>query len=203
MAIIIGIAGGSASGKTTFCKALMAALGEQATLLTHDQYYRSLEAGTDPSEVNWDHPDTLETSRLITDIQAYQRGETITVPDYDFSRHARRAPTEWHALPSRPILVVEGILVLQDPALRALFDRSIFVETPADIRLARRVQRDVSERGRTLDGVLAQYLATVRPMHERFVQPSATYADLRLSGMDPTKDLVDRTLSWLKALLPA
>ncbi len=179
---IVGIAGGTASGKTTVARRVADRLG--ALLLTHDRYYKSADAST-----NFDHPDSLDTARMVVDLDTLRAGNAASIPDYDFATHRRRA--EEDVLAPTPVIVVEGILVLSDPALRARFDLAAFVDAPADVRLIRRVQRDVAERGRTVESVFAQYLATVRPMHEAFVAPSVTHADLVLDGTAEVEGLVE------------
>jgi uridine kinase len=185
---VVGIAGGTASGKTTL--ALRVAARLDAALLTHDRYYRDATP-----ETNFDHPDALETTRLVTDLDRLRAGEPVDVPIYDFPTHRRTLVTE--RMEPRPFVVVEGILVLSEPALRSRFDLAVFVDAPADLRLIRRIRRDMVERGRTLESVLAQYLGTVRPMHDRFVQPAAVYAALTLDGSGRIDDEVDRLLTIL------
>lgn len=183
---VIGIAGGTASGKTTLASRVHAMLGERALLIPHDRYYRTLPEEYRGREVdyNFDHPDALDNDRLVADIDALVSGHTTRIPDYDFGI-CRRAPEErWSTLDPSGVdtLLVEGILVLAVPELRERFDRRFFVHTAADVRLARRLQRDIVERGDTVQGVLDQYLATVRPMHDAFVEPSRAYAELVLDG---------------------
>ncbi|MEM9695848.1 MAG: uridine kinase [Myxococcota bacterium] len=177
--MVIGIAGGSGSGKTTIATALADALGpELVAVLQQDAYYRD-QASLPPSQrdaINYDHPDALELSLLAGHLDALVAGEAIHVPVYDFEQHIRREDT-WSVEP-RPAVLVEGILVLADPNLRARMDLKIFVDTPADIRVLRRIGRDIEARGRTFDQVVAQYYATVRPMHLAFVEPSKRYADI-------------------------
>lgn len=188
--LVIGVAGGTASGKSTLASALVARLPDQATLLVHDRYYHPLpEALRDrPIAHNFDHPDALDTARLVADLDRLRTGEGAWVPVYDFARHDRADEEAW--VPPRPVVVVEGILVLADPALRERLHRAIYVHTPDDLRLIRRLRRDVARRGRTVEAVLAQYEATVRPMHEQFVAPSRAHADVVVSGVDPLDELV-------------
>lgn len=176
--IIVGIAGGTGSGKTTFAQALQGAMGEDCVIISQDSYY---VANTNLSfaerlKVNYDHPDALEDDLLIDHLSKLQQGETIFVPVYDFESYARTTKT----IPVKPhrIIIVEGILVLANPKLREQFDLRVFVDTDPDVRILRRLVRDVQERGRSLDSVHAQYLATVKPMHEAFVEPSKKHADL-------------------------
>jgi uridine kinase len=175
--VVIGIAGGSGSGKTTIAAAVASSLAG-VTVIQHDSYYRhrpELEFA-ERAAVNYDHPDSLETELLIEHLQLLRRGESVEVPTYDFTAHLRSDRT----LPAEPgqVIVVEGILVLADANLRTHLDLKIYVDTDADLRLARRIQRDIDERGRSLPSVLNQYFATVRPMHLEFIEPSKRYADL-------------------------
>ena len=187
---VIGIAGGTASGKTTVAEALQRALGDRAVTIVHDRYYRDLPAAYrhDPSTYNFDHPDALDTDRLVHDVDRLRAGAPVDLPRYDFAKHAR-APDPDRVDP-RPILIVEGILVLGHGALRSRFDLRVFVETPDDLRLMRRIRRDVAERGRTWDDVLVQYERTVRPMHLQHVEPTRAFADLVLDGTAPIDDSV-------------
>ena len=179
--IVIGVAGGSGSGKTTVVRRIIDSLGpEQVTVLDHDRYYRDrndlrLE---ERAALNYDHPDALETDLLVHHVHQLKAGQAVEVPLYDFTRHARLQATDT-AQPRRAI-IVEGILVFGDAALRALMDIKVFVDTDADTRLIRRLRRDIAERGRTLDSVIDQYESTVRSMHLEFVEPSKRYADIIL-----------------------
>ena len=177
--LVIGIAGGSGSGKTTIASAVVAEVGaDQVAVLEHDSYYRNLEGLTleERSKINYDHPDSLETELLVLHIESLLEGRPVEKPVYDFAQHLR-SPDTVQIEPS-PVIVVDGILVLADPQLRALLDLKVFVDTDADLRVLRRLQRDIEERGRTMESVIRQYLATVRPMHLQFVEPSKVYADL-------------------------
>ena len=189
---LVGIAGGSGSGKTTLAKALTLSLG--AVYIPHDAYYLTLPdeyRGARIAEYNFDHPDALDNERLMDDLDALTSGRSIQVPDYDFAGCKRRDPSEWRTVAPHRWVVVEGILVLAIPELRAYFDHTVFVDCPGDIRLARRLRRDVVERGDSAEPLLVQYLATVRPMHEQLVQPSGEHADLRLDGRMPIHSAVD------------
>jgi uridine kinase len=195
---VIGIAGGSASGKTTVAHALEAHLGpDRCVLVSHDRYYRNLPPGAAPDRWNYDHPDALDTPALVADLDALRAGREVDLPVYDFSSHRQLERARWHRVSARPVVIVEGILVLQDTALRARMDRRVFVHTPDDLRLARRIRRDLLERGRSLDEVLAQYLSTVRPMHEAFVAPSRAGAELVLDGEAPIEASVAAVLALL------
>ncbi|MXY75927.1 MAG: uridine kinase [Acidimicrobiia bacterium] len=176
---VVGVAGGSGSGKSTICEAIVERIGaEHVALIAHDAYYRhrpeiSYEERT---KVNYDHPDSLETELLLTHLESLAAGQTIQHPLYDFTRHLRRSRTL--PIPPRPVILIEGILTLVEPDLREMLDLRVFVDTDADLRVLRRVGRDMRERGRSLESVVAQYQGTVKPMHERFVEPSKRYADL-------------------------
>lgn len=177
--LVIGIAGGTGSGKTTIARQIHRALPvDSCTCVDHDAYYRDLAhlPFEERALTNFDHPDSLENELLIAHLEALRAGQAIQKPVYDFTTHTRSDET-LRVDPS-PVLVVEGILVLADPALRALFDVKIFVDTDPDVRLMRRVRRDMQQRGRTFDDVRDQYFATVRPMHLAFVEPSRRHADL-------------------------
>jgi uridine kinase len=176
---VIGVAGGTGSGKTTVASALLRRVGEdRISVLYHDAYYRDW---TDlPKDVldrrNFDHPDSLETELLVRHVRALREGMVVEAPIYDFRTHRRTA--ERRRVEPRRILLVEGILIFAEPELRKLFDVKVFVDTDADVRLIRRVRRDIAERGRTLESVFEQYQTTVRPMHLEFVEPSKRWADL-------------------------
>jgi uridine kinase len=177
--LIIGIAGGSGSGKTTIAESVVEAIGpDDVTLIQHDAYYRdqSNVPVEDRSKVNYDHPNSLETDLLVEHLEHLVAGQTIERPVYDFTVHNRS--TETVKVEPRPAIIVEGILVLNEPALRDLMDLKVYVDTDADLRIARRWARDIDERGRTFDSVRDQYLETVRPMHLQFVEPSKRYADI-------------------------
>ncbi|MCC6643959.1 MAG: uridine kinase [Polyangiaceae bacterium] len=177
--LFVGIAGGTGSGKTTLAERVTGALPPgSVALLSHDSYYRD-QSHLPPEErdrVNFDHPETLETSLLVEHLAALRAGRAIEQPAYDFAAH-RRVPAHRRVEP-RPVIVVEGILILHEPALRRALDIRVFVDTDADERVLRRVERDTRERGRTVASVTAQYRETVRPMHAQFVEPSKRHADL-------------------------
>jgi uridine kinase len=177
--LTIGVAGGSGSGKSTVVRALLQAVGpENAALLPHDAYYRdyrhlSIEERT---QVNWDHPDALETELMVRHLGQLTAWQPVERPLYDFRDYTRLAETE--RVEPQPVVIVEGILILVEPALRDMLDIKAFVDTDADIRFIRRLQRDMLERGRSVSSVVEQYLSTVRPMHLDFVEPSKRYADV-------------------------
>ena len=177
--VVLGVAGGSGSGKTSVAHAILRAVGrERLAFLAQDSYYRNVDWGGEHQlqAHNFDHPSAMDTELLVEHVRALRQGEAVEVPVYDFVHHRRTGVTQ-RAEP-RPVVLVEGILLYVEPELRDLFDFKIYVDTDADVRLIRRLRRDMAERGRTLDDVLRQYLATVRPMHLEFVEPSKRYADL-------------------------
>ncbi|HJO05416.1 MAG TPA: uridine kinase [Acidobacteriota bacterium] len=177
--LIIGIAGGSGSGKTTIANAMATEIGsDQCAMILHDSYYRDLShlPAEERAQQNYDHPDSLETELLVEHLHALVHRAAIDKPLYDFTTHTRRVETE--SVEPRSVILVEGVLVLAEAQLRQMMDLKIFVDTDADVRLMRRVERDIRDRGRTTESVFEQYLATVRPMHVEFVEPSKAHADL-------------------------
>jgi uridine kinase len=177
--VIIGIAGGTGSGKTTVARAIYDRVGkDRIEWISHDSYYRNFD-GLSPEElhhINFDHPDSLESELLARHLDVLAKGASIEVPLYDFTTYARRVETQ--RVEPRKVIIVEGILVLAEPDLRKRIDIKLFVDTPSDLRFLRRLTRDIQSRGRSLESVVEQYLTTVRPMHEEFVEPSKRYADL-------------------------
>jgi uridine kinase len=177
--LIVGIAGGSGSGKTTVAQEILNRVGpDRIAYLPHDAYYKDL-SGLPPAqkaEVNFDHPNSLETGLLIQHVKQLKAGNSVKLPVYDFSIDRRTEKT----IPITPhrVIIVEGILIFAEPELRPLFDLKIFVDTDPDLRFIRRLQRDITERGRSPESVIKQYLKTVRPMHLEFVEPSKRYADV-------------------------
>ena len=177
--LVIGIAGGTGSGKSTVAMVIIDRVGaNHIALLPHDAYYKDLSGleSAQRSLINFDHPDSLETSLLVAHIKQLKNFQAIELPVYDFKTHTRTQKTV-HIEP-QPVILVEGILILAEKELRELFDVKIFVDTDADIRFIRRLERDIAERGRTSSSVIQQYMATVRPMHLEFVEPSKRYADV-------------------------
>ena len=177
--MIIGISGGTGSGKTTVARRILENVSdEQIVFLQQDSYYRNLQDM--PIElrhvINFDHPDALDNDLFVNHVKALRAGEPIHMPVYDFASHSRKAETIYTE--PKPILIIEGILVFVDAALRGLMDVKIFVDTDDDLRFIRRLQRDVKERGRSVESVIKQYLQTVRPMHQQFVEPSKRHADV-------------------------
>ena len=201
--LIIGIAGGSGSGKTTLACSILEAIGEdRIALLPHDAYYRdqSYKTFNERLSVNYDHPDSLETELLIKHIQSLKRGEAVDMPVYDFKQHTR-ASTTVHIQP-KPIILVEGILIFVEPKLRNQCSMKLYVDTDQDICFIRRLLRDVTERGRTVESVIDQYLKTVRPSFIEFVEPTKRFADVIIpeGGMNTVAS--DMVIARLKALLP-
>ena len=176
---VIGVAGGTGSGKTTVSRRIQEAVSpKQIAYVQHDNYYRDQSHLSFPERVNtnYDHPNSLETSLMVEHLVALKAGQSVAMPRYDFSQHTRS--TEVQQVDPAPIILVEGILIFVEKDLRELMDIRIFVDTDADIRFIRRLRRDMGERGRSLDSVVQQYMATVRPMHLEFVEPSKRYADI-------------------------
>ena len=200
--IVIGVAGGSGSGKTTVVRRIVESIGtDQVTVLDHDHYYRDrndlrLE---ERAALNYDHPDSLETDLLVKHLHELKAGQAVEVPSYDFSLYARLVKTTT-AHPRRAI-IVEGILVFVDAALRDLMDIKVFVDTDPDTRFIRRLQRDVAERGRTMDSVIDQYNATVKPMHLEFVEPSKRYADVILPQGGHNPVAVELLLTLIRSVI--
>jgi uridine kinase len=177
--VFVGVAGGTASGKTTLSEAIVDRVGrERVALIPHDAYYRDLGhlCLEERRKVNFDHPDALESELLVSHLDALCRGDTVQVPTYDFATYVRRAETR--CIDARPVILVEGILIFAEAEVRKRLDIKVYVDTDADLRFIRRLRRDISERQRTVDSVIAQYLGTVRPMHLEFVEPSKRYADV-------------------------
>ncbi len=200
--VLIGVAGGSGSGKTTVSKAILDQVGcDRIAYLQHDAYYRDRSAMplSARAQVNYDHPDSLDTDLLIKQLKVLRAGQAIQAPVYDFAQHVRKKETR--LIEPHPVILVEGILIFADRALRELFDIKIFVDTDADIRFIRRLQRDIAERGRTVESVIAQYQDTVRPMHLEFVEPSKRYADLIIPEGGFNTIAIDFVVARINAML--
>lgn len=199
--VVIGIAGGTGSGKSTLVRRIVEHLPGRVAVLPQDAYY--LDRRDLPFEerarLNYDHPLAFDTPLLIRHLQALKQGKPVRRPVYDFTQHLRDRRTVW--VEPRDVIVVEGILVLAEEALRPLLDIKIFVDTDADVRILRRLVRDIEKRGRTLESVISQYLETVKPMHEQFVEPSKRYADLIIPEGGFNRVAVDVLLARIRAAL--
>jgi len=200
--VLIGVAGGSGSGKTTVSRAILDQVGrDRIAYLQHDAYYRDRShlAFEERVQINYDHPDSLETDLMVEQLKELRAGKALQSPIYDFARHVRK--TETRLIEPRAIILVEGILIFGDRPLREMFDIKIFVDTDADLRFIRRLQRDVAERGRTADSVIEQYQSTVRPMHLEFVEPSKRYADLIIPEGGFNQIAIDMIVARINAVL--
>lgn len=180
--IIIGIAGGSGSGKSTFTSRVKKHFGDDVVVIYHDNYYRRQDGVPfeERVKVNYDHPDSLETDLLVEHLKQLKQGNAIDCPVYDYSMHNRSS--ELIRIEPKPVILVEGILLLADPRIRELLDIKVYVEADADERILRRISRDVKERGRDLDGIIKQYLTTVKPMHYIYVEPTRPKADIVINS---------------------
>ncbi len=176
--LIIGIAGGTGSGKTTITKRLMSEFGDKVTAIYHDNYYKAHHDMplAERAKLNYDHPNAFDTDLMVSDLKKLHAGQAIECPVYDYTIHDRSDRTI--TIKPSPVIIVEGIMIFASEELRNLINIKIFVDTDADVRILRRILRDVNERGRSLDSVITQYLTTVKPMHEAFVEPSKRYADI-------------------------
>ncbi len=202
--VVIGVAGGTGSGKTTVARAILKRAGtQQISLIQHDAYYKDLSdlPLAQRSMMNFDHPDALDNELLIVHLKELKAGRAIEMPVYDFTTHTRTGQTR-RVEPHR-IILVEGILIFADEALRRLMDVKIYVDTDSDIRFIRRLQRDIAERGRTMESVIHQYLTTVRPMHQEFVEPSKRYADVIIPEGGFNEVAIELIAARIKALLEA
>jgi uridine kinase len=200
--LIIGIAGGTGSGKTTVTYKILERLDmNKVTVIQHDSYYKDITIFKDksPETINFDHPDALETSLLIEHLQKLKRGDTIHQPLYDFKTYTRS--TETVTVQPRNIIIVEGILIFVDRLLRKLMDIKIYVDTDADERLLRRLKRDLIERGRNIEAVIHQYISTVKPMHLEFVEPSKIWADVIIPKGGENTVAIDMIAAKIKEML--
>ena len=201
--LVIGICGGTGSGKTTITDRIIAALSEQSVLvLQQDHYYKDLPhlPLDERARQNFDHPDSMDTPLLVEHVRRLREGHAIERPVYDFTQH-RRLPRTVRLEP-RPALIIEGILIFENRPLRELMDIKIFVDTDADLRFMRRLQRDISERGRTVESVVQQYMATVRPMHMEFIEPSKRYADVIIPEGGYNEVGIDLVIQKIRSLVP-
>ncbi len=199
--IILGVAGGSGSGKTTIVREIVQALGpDRISVIHHDSYYcdRSSVPADERESLNYDHPDALETRLLVRHLEELRAGRAVEVPVYDFSTHTRTERVE-HVQPC-PIVIVEGILILAERALRELMDIRVFVRTDADLRVIRRIERDVAQRERSLESVVEQYVKTVRPMHLEFVEPSERWAHVIIPEGGHNRVGVEMLIARIRAL---
>ena len=200
---VVGVAGGTGAGKSTLVEGIVDLIGfEKVAVLSLDAYYRDrgdLCSG-DRNEVNYDHPEALEMDLLVADLSRLRDGQPIHRPVYDFETHSRLH--QRLRVQSAPIIILEGILIFVDDRLRDLMDLKVFVEAPSDIRLIRRLQRDVARRGRSVESVTTQYLESVRPMHERFVEPFRHYADLEIPGYGDPEEAVGLLLRRFRERWP-
>ena len=196
--LVIGIAGGSGSGKTTLMNNIIKRFGEDITVLSHDNYYKRHDDLTyeERCKLNYDEPASLETDFMSRQLEQLRRGEAVDCPVYDFTVHNRSDETI-HIVP-RKVIIVEGILIFENKELRDLMDIRIFVDTDADVRLCRRVKRDVNKRGRSLESVLAQYQETVKPMHEMYVEPSKKYAHIVVPEGGKNKVALDMIMNHIQ-----
>jgi uridine kinase len=201
--LVIGICGGTGSGKTTITERIIEALSSDKVLvLQQDHYYKDLPhlSLDERRKQNFDHPDSMDTALLVSHVERLRRGEAIDRPSYDFAAY-RRLPATLRLEP-RPALIIEGILIFENKALRQLMDVKIFVDTDADIRFIRRLSRDLRERGRTVESVIEQYESTVRPMHLEFVEPSKRYADVIIPEGGFNAVGIDLVIQKIRSLLP-
>ena len=199
--LIIGIAGGTGSGKTTLARHVANAFGDRVAVITHDSYYRAQNEKTYEERClqNYDHPDAFETDLLCCHLEALCQGLAVDVPVYDYTVHNRSDKTE--RVEPRAVILLEGILLLSDAALRDKMDLKIFVDTDADERILRRIVRDTKERGRSLESVITQYLTTVKPMHDAFVEPFKRYADIIVPGGGDNPAAIDMIVTRIKKQL--
>lgn len=200
--VIIGVAGASGSGKTTVVGEIIRALGhDQVSVIQHDSYYydRSEVPEAERTGINYDHPDSLETALLVTHLKSIKSLESVEVPVYDFTNHCRMSDTM--TVVGKKAIILEGILILSDSRLRELMDIKVFVDTDSDLRILRRIKRDIAERGRDLESVVEQYMRTVRPMHLEFVEPSKRYADLIIPNGGRNTVAVDMMITKIKSIV--
>lgn len=202
--IIIAVAGGTGSGKTTVARKILERVGaEHVAYIPHDAYYRDLSHLPlhERNKVNFDHPDSLETDLLVEHLKALRAGRPVDIPIYDFTMHSRTGQVR--RVEAAPVILVEGILVLAEPALRDLCDVKIYVDTDADVRFIRRLMRDIEERGRSVQSVCEQYLSTVKPMHIEFVEPSKRYADVIIPEGGFNEVAIEMIAARIRGLLGA
>ncbi len=199
--IVIGIAGGTGSGKTTVTNKILESLDKaRVVVIQHDSYYKDISAhhGLTPDKINFDHPDSLETELLVQHIKELKSGRAIDRPIYNFTTHKRMVET--NRLEPKEIIIIDGILIFVEKALRDLMDIKIFLDTDADERLIRRIRRDILERGRSVDSVMTQYMSTVKPMHLEFVEPSKHWADIIIPRGAENAVAIDMVVTKVKSM---
>jgi len=199
--LLVGIAGGSGAGKTTLVNVISEKLKAwasiEATIVNHDSYYKEYShlSKTEKDKLNFDHPNSLDNHLFVEHLALLKQGQSVLAPVYDFTTHSRLTNTI--IIKPSSVILVDGILLLVEPKIREILDIKIFLDTPADIRILRRLHRDINERGRTVESVINQYLATVRPMHEQFVEPSKQYADLILFGENWSESQLETVINLI------
>ncbi len=198
---IVGVAGGTASGKTTIVSQIAEYFGNDIVVISHDSYYKAHDEMTyeERSQLNYDHPDSFESERMANDIRDLIKGYTIEVPVYDYTIHNRSDHTI--TVEPKPVIIIEGILVLENKELRDLMDAKVYVDTDADERLMRRIRRDMTERARSIESIMEQYATTVKPMHEEFVEPSKKYADIIIPRGGNNLTGIGMLMEYLKHLI--
>lgn len=199
--VIVGIAGGTGSGKTTVAERVQEGLGARSCIIQHDWYYRELNdlSFEEKSQVNFDHPESLDNEFLVSHLLELKAGRAVEAPQYDFATHSRGTKTL--TIEPLPVLIVEGILIFSIPELRKIFDIKLYVDTDADIRVFRRIRRDIRERGRDFESIRTQYYDTVRPMHLEFVEPSKRWADLIIPEGGDNRIALDVIIERLRRFL--
>ena len=199
--LTIGIAGGTGSGKTTVTRRIQRAFGERVCVLYHDDYYKERSELTyeERTRINYDEPDAFDTDLMLEQLAALQRGESIRCPTYDYTVHNRSDKTK--LIRPAPVIVVEGILILENEALCRMMDIKVYVDTDADVRILRRIVRDVRDRGRSLESVVNQYLTTVKPMHEAFVEPSKRNADIIVPNGGENTTAIEMLAHHIRSLI--
>jgi uridine kinase len=200
--IVIGVAGGTGSGKTTVANEILQRVGaDQIAYIPHDAYYRDLAhlPSHERKRINYDHPDSLESELLVDHLKELRAGRAVEIPVYDFTTHTRTQETR--RVGPAPVILVEGILVFTEPRLRAQFDVKLYIDTDADVRFIRRLRRDIEERGRSVESVCSQYLSTVRPMHLEFVEPSKRYADVIIPEGGFNEVAIDMVATRIRGML--
>ncbi len=197
----MGVAGGTASGKTTIVKKIAEYFGNDLVVISHDSYYKAHDNMTyeERSQLNYDHPDAFETERMANDVRDLIKGHPVEVPVYDFTIHNRSEDTV--RVEPKPVIILEGILILENKELRDLMDAKIYVDTDADERLMRRIKRDMVERARSIESIMDQYANTVKPMHEEFVEPSKKYADIIIPRGGGNATGIEMLMEYLKSLI--